>query len=228
MRILFNSSRPRTLEEKINITKWLKNNRPESDYLMLTQTAGISSRERYECELLIQMEQSVIGLIRDGHLDSSLAQDFSSLPQDQKTSIKHLFTSLPFTRQNQRELLQWLPELSCRENRSIEEILRSEQIETLLTDQVINAPQKVQKLRAVLYQRRFPIFSSMEQSWKSRVKQINPMPSNVQFTPSPGFEKKGLEIRITLNDAKKAEKLFSELGKVSAEEWDYLILPQNQ
>ena len=131
-----------------------------------------------------------------------------------------------FTHQARRELTEWLPEIAYRKNVSVEDIINGSEIQSILRNEKLNAPQKSKKVRDTLYKMRFPEYSQLQERWKKTVAAVNPNPSKVQFTPSPGFEKKRVEIKVTIEDAEEARKIFKSLAKIEPHIWNEILLPQ--
>ncbi|MCL2219821.1 MAG: hypothetical protein FWC23_07150 [Chitinispirillia bacterium] len=130
-----------------------------------------------------------------------------------------------FTHQTRRELAEWLPEIAYRENISIDDILNGDKIRTIIENEKLNAPQKSQKIRNELYKMRFPEYSKLQDRWKKTAAAANPSPSKIQFIPSPGFEKKRLEIKLTIESAADAKDILASLSQIAPHIWDELIFP---
>ena len=131
-----------------------------------------------------------------------------------------------FTTQTRRELSEWLPEIAFRENVSASDIINSENIQSILKSEKLNDPQKHQKIRDELYKKRFPEYSKLQEKWKKTAASANPAPSKIRFIPSPAFEKKHLEIRLTIKSAEEAKELLSALSKIEPRVWDELLWPR--
>jgi len=145
---------------------------------------------------------------------------------EDKNLIVEFFEKIPFTRQTQREIAEWVPEIAYRENTTVKSILDGENILSILHSEKLNNPQKSQKIRGELYKKRFPMFSQMQTKWKKAAAAVNPNPSKVQFTPSPGFEKKRLEIKVTVENGDEAGKIFGSLAQIDTAKWDEIIFPE--
>jgi hypothetical protein len=145
---------------------------------------------------------------------------------DNDAAIAGLFNMLRFTHQTRRELAEWLPEIAYRENISIDSIINNSNIQSILQNEKLNAPQKSKKIRDVLYRMRFPEYSKLQARWKKTAAAANPAPSKVQFIPSPGFEKKRLEIKITVDSPDDAGEILKSLSKINRQVWDDLLLPK--
>jgi len=145
---------------------------------------------------------------------------------EDKNTIAEFFEKIPFTRQTQREIAEWVPEIAYRENTTVKNILDGENILSILHSEKLNNPQKSQKIRDELYKKRFPMFSQMQAKWKKAAAAVNPNPSKVQFIPSSGFEKKRLEVKITVESGDEARKIFYSLAQIDTDKWDEIIFPK--
>lgn len=225
LRILLNRGRTWQLREKIKFIKWSNANYQNEDYRQISAETGISDRERHEIEQLFDCDETMLNAIDKGELDISVAGDLKRLGESDICALLKLFATLKLTRQQQRELLEWLPEIAYSESVSVEQILAGNDICCIVNNEKINPPQKAQKLRDKIYERRFPNLVKVKKEWNNLVNKVNPDPSKVHFTASEAFEKNKLEVRITLNDAKKAVSLFEKFGKISEEAWRKMIYP---
>jgi len=145
--------------------------------------------------------------------------------RDNKDSaiIDDFLSAHRFTNQTRRELAEWLPEIAYRENVSANDIINSANIQSILKNEKLNNPQKFQKIRDELYRMRFPEYSKMQEQWKKTAASANPAPSKVRFIPSAGFEKKRMEVRLTIESAEEAKELLNALSKIEPCVWDELL-----
>ena len=130
-----------------------------------------------------------------------------------------------FTKQTRRELKEWIPEIAYRENISVDDVINGDVVQKILRDEKLNNPQKYKKIRDALYRMRFPEFSRLRDCWKKAAAAANPVPSKIQFIPSPAFEKKRMEIKLTAKDTAETLELLKSLSKIKQEVWDILLLP---
>jgi hypothetical protein len=143
-----------------------------------------------------------------------------------KAAIDDFLKAHRFTSQTRRELAEWLPEIAYRENASASDIINGENIQSILKSEKLNAPQKHQKIRDELYKKRFPEYSKLQEKWKKTAASANPAPAKIRFTPSPAFEKKHLEIKLTIQSAEEAKTLLNALSKIEPDVWDELLYPR--
>lgn len=225
LRISLNCGRPFHFFDKILFIKWLKNHCNEDRYRKIRPRLPIDKREFFEFERLVECDQSVIDAVETGTLERGLAVEADQLTTADRTAMLSLFARYGFSRQMQRELLDWLPELAFREKCRVADVLASAPVAAVENDGRYNAPQKITHLRQVLFDRRFPNLSKAKKRWKRQVVKLNPAPARVTFTPSEAFEKNRLEMRITVTSGTEASDIFSKLSAVSPDEWERLIYP---
>jgi hypothetical protein len=145
---------------------------------------------------------------------------------DDNTAITNLFNTLRFTRQTQRELSEWLPEIAYREDTTVDNIINNDKIQSILNSEKLNAPQKSKKIRDIFYKMRFPEYSKLQDRWKKTAVAANPDPSKVQFIPSASFEKKRLEVKLTIENPVEAAEILKSLSRISPQTWDDLLFPR--
>lgn len=228
LRLALNRDRPQTLQEKILFLSWLKNNGTKETFEEYAQNAGFSPRDIQIMRPLFSGESNMKDALFNGIIDISLLTYFQVLtPEDQQCFIK-IGKRMKFSLQTQRELLEWLPEIACNENKTVCDILCEEQITNILEDIKLNNPQKIQKMHSLLYKRKFPRLSEARNIWQKQAAALNPDPSRVTFVPNPNFEKNLLEIKISVTDSQNAATILKKLADVPPGEWQTLIYPYHK
>ncbi len=222
LRIRLNRGRALDFYEKLIFVRWLRTNAgPSAD------DAGIfgDSRERFAYERLASCSAEVIDAVASGKIDMSLAPEAEALcPSDRKAFVR-LANRLSFTKQMQREILDWLPELAFRNKCPMSELIDSPWMSEILANEKFNAPQKIERVRAAIFERRFPTLARAKKKWSEKAAMLNPDPSHVLFKPSEAFERNRLELRINLTSAGQAQSILSGLARIDADDWNRLIYP---
>lgn len=228
LRILLNRGRLLVLREKILFISWLKDNLTDGEYRDATTELGISDRERFELERLSECPGCILDAVDKGVADSAIVTDLKSLNKDDCDACLDLFSRVNLSRQQQRELVEWLPEIAFAEGNTVCTLLKESQISEILEKESINQPQKAQKIRDLIFKKRFPDLAALKQKWSVMVNRINPDQARIRFNVSEAFEKNRLEIRIMLDEAQNAIELVTKLGSICKETWEKLIYPGNQ
>ena len=225
LRMVLNRSRPLRFFEKVRFVAWLENHGDERQLRATCTSLSIDNRERTELQHLVKCDNVIIDAVFAGALDRALAPELRRLDGPDREATLAFFRQYAFSRQTQRELLDWLPELAFRERRTIAAILAADEIVAVGGNTRLNGPQKIERLRDALYHRRFPTLARARQTWKELADRCNPDPRMVQFKPSEAFEKNRLELRITVTDAEAAHATFSQLSALESDVWNQLIYP---
>jgi hypothetical protein len=118
--------------------------------------------------------------------------------------------------------------------KSVAFLLNSNEIQTIIYNQTLNAPQKIERLRTLLFSWKFPRYSNALQNWKKIAKETAHMVlgddknSRVTFVPNPAFEKNRLEVNISIGHANAAKEIFEKLSEVPQTTWGKLIYPVSE
>jgi hypothetical protein len=225
MRIELNSGRTILFSEKLQFLKWAKQNNSESDYREIALKLSVSGKDLRDMEQLFDAPAQLVDAALKGYLDTTLISELKFFTEEDISAVVFLFSHFPFTRQTQRELLEWIPELVYRNKKSISELYESDFIKKIIDDRKLNDPQKIKKIRDHYYELRFPTLTETKKAWSTLAASINPAPSNVSFNPSDAFEKNVLEIRIRITDALQGRSILKNLAEISEIEWESLIYP---
>ena len=225
LRITLNRSRPLHFFEKLLFIHRLKTQSTAIEYTQLSKTVVSNRKELLDFERMIECDPVVIDAVADGRLEAAYASEVQQFSLDDRETVISLFRQYSFTRQMQRELLDWLPECAFREKSTITRLLAESWIQEIHHIEKLNGPQKIDRIRTALFDQRFPTVARAKKVWSESAAELNPDPSHVHFKPSEAFEKNRLELRITVTSAEQASAIFSALHNVALEKWDQLIYP---
>lgn len=228
LRILLNRGRILVQREKILFTSWLKDNLIDDEYRNIISTLGISDRERFDLERLLECPIYILDAVEKGIADPAIVSDLKSMSKDDCDVCLDLFSRVNLSRQQQRELVEWLPEIAFAEEIAIRDLLKESQIREILENDSVNQPQKAQKIRDLIFKKRFPDLAALKQKWSAMVNKVNPDQARIHFNVSDAFEKNRLEVRIILENAQKAVELINKLGLIPKETWEKLIYPDEK
>ena len=225
LRLALNSGRTLHYREKFLFVRWLKTRMSAEEYRTNVQKLHLSAIERHELELLIECSNKLVDAVMQGTLDSAVAPEMGHLKEADVDSILGLFQTIPFSRQMQRELVEWLHEIAFSQRTTIRGLLASNEFSEILSAPRLNLPQKAAKLHEIAHAHRFPLYTKAKERWKEHARKTNPDPASLSFQASPFFEKRGVEVRIKIDDADEAVQLMNKLALIKTGEWRKLIDP---
>ena len=225
LRIAINTERKLHVREKYWTVMWLKNNFSKTEYKSIGMEFGLSQKE---IDMILELSLCT-GIIREAflknYIDFHLVDFFTVLSEQDQICFLETFHSLGLSFQIQREFLEWLPEIACRDNETVRNIIMNSNIMKIIEKKELNSPQKIKKIRSVLFNYKYPKLSNALNSWKKLVSELNPDPSHILFFPDLNFEKDKLEIKITISNGEKAKSIFKKLSNISSRQWAQLLLP---
>jgi hypothetical protein len=225
LRIKLNSGRQLCSREKLLFIGWLKSHCNEKTYRKQMDKFPLPANERHEYEQLLACKPHLQEAVMQGTLDPAVAPEMNHLSETDAGALITLFSSLAFSRQMQRKLAEWLPEIAFLRKIPLSTLLKTGSFADVLADTRLNAPQKTAKIHDEAHSLRFPLYSATKKTWTEQVQRINPEPSKVFFQPSPYFEKSSLEVRIKAEDAQEIQRIMRQLASIDLYKWQELIDP---
>jgi hypothetical protein len=225
LRIGLNAGRRLHPREKLLFLGWLKSHVSRKEFLNQCEKLHLPSNERHEYEQLLECKPWLIESVVHGTLDPAVAPEMNHLSETDAGALIGLFSRLSFSRQMQRELAEWLPEIAFIRKMPLPELLKSCPFTGILAGNRLNDPQKVAKIHEEAHSSRFPLYSEIKKTWIEKARRINPEPSKVSFQGSPYFEKNSLEIRIKAENPEEILQILRQLASVDLHKWQELIDP---
>lgn len=232
LRIELNCGRTLHAREKLLFVGWLKNHVGDTAYRELTEKLGFNPQERHEYEELLACDVPLLEAVFSGRLDPAVAPEMSHLKEPDAQALIGLFSRLSFSRQMQRELAEWIPEIAFIRKVTVPQLLLSATVDEVLSDKRLNDPQKAARIHEQVHDIRFPLYAEARRRYAARSRKINPDPARVVFQAGQYFENRRLEIRIRADDPAAIGPILTRLAAVRPEEWQALMdpmsKPQNQ
>jgi len=121
----------------------------------------------------------------------------------------------PIGQNKQREILEYLQEISFRDGVAAWHILKSKEIENITSNKNLSPLQKANDLRLLLRKKRYPNLYSRQQAFNSSLKKVS-WPKEVAIDHSPYFEGEEMEVHFKFKDEQEFKNSLSELQKVAS------------
>ncbi len=128
-------------------------------------------------------------LLDTGQLSIKAAKAACTMKPDDAKSILSLFSKIKVSSGKQMEIITWIREIAAREKISMEELIGSKQIQTLLDTAQNNKDLGVagNRVRALLHFRRFPELSAAQKKASDQVHSLK-LPKGARLTLPENFE----------------------------------------
>ncbi len=200
LRAILNRDRERDMSETVQSLESLVRHFSGSEFYAAAEAGGFSKAETNAAFLLKEMGDTGREMLKSGFIDLKNAEYLAPLSEEeQKVFYKYLGDFSPSV-QNQREFLEWLPEIAYSQGRSLTDILSDKRITEIRENTRLNNPQRLEKIRDILFRLRFPNYSKALKEWDRAAQRMNPDAKNIKIEKSSSFERREFFIRIKVRE----------------------------
>ena len=132
-----------------------------------------------------------------------------SFHEEDREVLLSLFEKVSFSSSHQLRILEMAEEIIFREKCTAADIFARLGIHDALEE---DKPQK--NIIGLLFEFRNPMYAASEKKWLEEIKALD-LPSNMQVTHYPFFEKKQMEITVRLSDEDELKAFAAKINKLS-------------
>ncbi len=136
-------------------------------------------------------------------------------PPEDRQVLLALFTGLSLGRNRAREFATTIEDLCRRDACRPAQLLQDLEVLEILHAAQLNGPQKVERVRHVLRQARYPSFSVHEQHFHQTLRQLG-LPSQVHLRPPPYFEGQQYQISFDFHSRQELRQIAQRLIEAAA------------
>jgi hypothetical protein len=151
---------------------------------------------------LATLEDSLQAAVVEGILPLETALWIGTYSAEDRQALLDLFTGLKVGTNRARELATYIDEICQRDADTPAAVLQALGVSALLAETQPAGPQKLEIVRRMLRQARYPQLSTYEQRFQEALRQLR-LPPRISLRPPPYFE--GQEYQVTLSFSKRQE-----------------------
>lgn len=129
------------------------------------------------------------------------------------SAIYRLISNVKFNSNQQIQFIEYICDISIKENIPIPELLSEERLAKISEDQKMNNPQKAKLILDRLRSRRFPSLTRAEKAFKATVSRLD-LPKGVRIQHPPFFEAPDYRLEILFRDGKDLKDTISSLYRL--------------
>jgi ParB-like chromosome segregation protein Spo0J len=152
--------------------------------------------------LLATVEDSLQAAVVEGALPLETALWIGAYDAEDRQALLGLFTGLKVGTNRAREFMTYIDEICQRDACRPAGLLQGLGVPTVLADGQLSGPQKLDSVRRVLRQARYPQLSTYEQRFQEAVRRLR-LPPQISLRPPPYFE--GQQYQVTLSFGQRQE-----------------------
>lgn len=163
---------------------------------------------------LLDLEQGLLEYLVKKDLSLSAAACFLHLDRDGQRSVLPLMEALRPGENRIKEIVSFLREVSLREGVSVSSVLAGKEIRGILSDQERPRPQRLEALRRILKEMRFPSLTEMQRKFADFKRSLS-LPSSISFYPPPFFEGEEFRMEMRFKDSPTFRQLVTRLHQIA-------------
>lgn len=144
---------------------------------------------------ILELEGSILSAIAKGSISPSNAFALLSFQKEEQGAVFHVFQSLKLGVNLQKEFMENLFECSRRDGISVDNILESNNLKSIYSDDKKPERERAEMMRTELRRMRYPNLSEMEASFNECARSMKPAPQ-VKILPPPFFETQDFTVHV--------------------------------
>lgn len=225
LRAILNRGRERDISETVQCLESLVRHFNGSEFYAAAEAVGFSKAETNAASFLKEMGDTGREMLKSGFIDLKNAEYLAPLSEEEQKVFYRYLSDLSPSVQNQREFLEWLPEIAYSHGRSLADILRDRRVTEIRENTRLNNPQRLEKIRDVLFRLRFPNYSKALKEWDRAAQRMNPDAKSVRIEKSSSFERREFFIKIKVRDTDVFRDACKRLTRVDEADLKRLMDP---
>jgi ParB family chromosome partitioning protein len=166
--------------------------------------------------LFVKIEQELENAIKEylakGRLSLQVAKAFLDMDHNTRRHIFELISSLKLNINQQKQLFEYIIDISYRDSRFISSLFKEPQFMGIYHDNGLNNPQKAKAVLEFLRTKRFPHLTGAERAFKKKVSRLD-LPEGVRIKAPPFFEAPHYRLEVLFKDGKELSEKIERLSK---------------
>ena len=168
-------------------------------------------------QLLLRLENELDNVTRHhiarGRITVKAIKMLIDMDDEDREHVIRLIIYLKLNSNYQKQLIDYIVDLSRINNVSITELIKDRKIEAICSDMKMNNPQKAGALMNYLRGKRFPTLIMAEKSFEKKVLSLG-LPKGIKITAPPYFEAPGYRLGITFREGKDLKEKIDLLSRL--------------
>jgi len=184
-------------------------------YKVLSNIGFINNRKIIKkisklCKMPFEIQNAVI----ENKISLKISEELATLTEDESVKISNFFCNFNLSFGKQIEFLEYIKDISKRDNISILKILYSNEIHNILNNNDIDNRIKADEIRYYIKKKRFPNLSNKEEIFNNEISKLKLL-KGMQFQHSPFFEGDSYTINMKIKNNEDLKKFIKKLEDIS-------------
>jgi ParB family chromosome partitioning protein len=162
---------------------------------------------------LEDLDENIKKSIVEGALSLKATKLILDSDHEHHSVIFRWIIHIKFNFNQQIQFIEYVCDISIKENKPIHEILSEVQLVSISEDQKLNNPQKAKRILDLLRSRRYPSLTRAEKTFKATVSSLD-LPKGVRVKHPPFFEAPDYVLEILFRDGKDLKDKINSLYRL--------------
>ena len=186
-----------------------------ASWLKIVESTGLASSQTAMDRIIpiADMPVSLKEALLEGSIALPVALRITRLNEDDAKALCTFFRRISTGLNVQRELMEFLTEISRRDGIAIARLIEMDEIAAVMENGDRSVPQKVRELRMLLRSKRYPELSRAESRYLQKVKSLKLDPC-VQLQAPPFFEGNTYRLTLSVHSRRQLKSLQHQLKKL--------------
>ncbi len=158
------------------------------------------------CKLAREIRNALI----EGKISEHTAVQLSQMDCESRSALGKLLIVFKLSVSKQAEILEYVTEIAVRENISVDKVVSTKKIKSILENEKLNQPQKGEAIRKYLRGLRYPQLTAKEKEFNHNLKQLK-LPPGTQLKATPFFEGNHYHLSLNFKDMNGLKRRLQEL-----------------
>ncbi|MGH7793848.1 MAG: hypothetical protein ACREQ2_02940 [Candidatus Binatia bacterium] len=135
-----------------------------------------------------------------------------------RDALKEIAVGLKISENHVREMMDWLEEISSRDQSKIHDILAKQEIFSIKTNPRLGRADKLKRIKEQLRRWRLPRLAGIEDAIRHNIQALK-LPAEIRLSVPPGLEGGRLQAEISAGSLAEFQQLASRLSDAAATNW---------
>lgn len=113
-----------------------------------------------------------------------------------------------------KELFELATEIGRRESKNLGQVAENAGILPVLNNPTLSSPDKLKRIKSLLYERRYPEYSATKKAFSDEIKKLN-LASGIKLSHTPYFEDNKIRVEFTFKTPDELQSTIDSLKKLS-------------
>ena len=191
---------------------WVKRNEVMEVYMPLLDLPSHEPTLLFYKKLEEELDPGIKEYLVQKNLSLQVAQMLLGMEPGARSNVFRIISNIKFNINQQKQLIDYIVDLSNIEVKTISEILKEPWVEGIFIDNQLNNPQKAKAILKLLRARRFPTLVKAEKLFKKRVSRLG-LPEGATISAPPFFEDPHYRLELLFKEGKELREKVNRLSQ---------------